>query len=252
MPEIRVERFPDQPHVAVVVLNRPERRNALTGPLAVELAAALRDLARDDETSVVVLRGEGGAFCSGLDLKEFARDPQPDWVAQFPALWREVHESLFDLPCIVIGVLERAAVNGGASLALACDFLIAGETAFLQVGEVQQGMAAPMNMAWLRLRHSEALAARVALIGDRLPGPTLATLGIATEVVADDAVVDASMALAVRVAEHAPAGVRRVKQSLRATGLATTGEAWFDRVTASDPLRGISSGASAPRAAENR
>lgn len=252
MSVVRAERSVDQPRIVDVILNRPERRNALTGPLAVELANALRSAADNADISVVILRGEGGAFCSGLDLKEFAKDPQPEWVAQFPALWRDVHEALFDLPCIVIGALERAAVNGGASLALACDFLIAGETAFLQVGEVQQGMAAPMNMAWLRMRHSEALAARVALVGDRLPGPKLAELGIAHEVVADDVVLDTAMGLAARLAEHDPAGVRRIKQSLRTTGLATSAEAWFDRVVASDPLHGIASGASTPRAAENR
>jgi enoyl-CoA hydratase/carnithine racemase len=247
-----VEQSVDQPRIVEVVLDRPERRNALTGPLAAELAQELRSLADNPEISVIILRGEGGAFCSGLDLKEFGQNPQPDWVAEFPTLWRDVHEALFDSPCILIGALERAAVNGGASLALACDFLIAGETAFLQVGEVQQGMAAPMNMAWLRTRHSEALAARVALIGDRLAGPQLAALGLAHEVVADDAVLDAAMGLAVRLAEHDPAGVHRIKRSLRTTGPAISTTAWFDRVVASDPMHGLGSGVSTPRAAENR
>ncbi len=232
-----------------LVLNRPERRNALTGPLATELTAALRQVASDEAVSVVILRGEGGAFCSGLDLKEFGQDPQPGWVADFPRLWREVHETLFDLPCIVVGALERAAVNGGASLALACDFLIAGEQAFLQVGEVQQGMAAPMNMAWLRLRHSEALAARVALIGDRLQGAALRDLGLAHEVVPDADVLEAARSLAGRLAEHDPTGVRRIKTSLRNSGLATDGPTWFQRVLVSDPLNGQRM---KPRAAENR
>lgn len=234
--------------VMELVLNRPERRNALTGPLASELAAGLRHVAHDASVSVVIVRGEGGAFCSGLDLKEFSRDPQPTWVADFPRLWREVHEVLFDLPCIVIGALERAAVNGGASLALACDFLVAGEEAFLQVGEIQQGMAAPMNMAWLRLRHSEALAARVALIGDRLQGSTLLRLGLAHEVVPDPDVVQAARSLASRLAGHDPSGVRRIKTSLRNSGLATDGPTWFDRILAADPLTGQRV---APRAAED-
>ncbi len=235
--------------VVEVILNRPQRRNALTGPLAVELAGALRDVATNEAVSVIVIRGEGGAFCSGLDLKEFSQDPQPAWVADFPHMWREVHEALFDLPCIVVGALERAAVNGGASLALACDFLVSGEEAFLQVGEIQQGMAAPMNMAWLRLRHSEALAARLVLIGDRLQGPALQSLGLVHEVVPDADVVEASRALADRLASHDPAGVRRIKISLRNSGLATDAATWFDRVVASDPLNGQRL---APRAAENR
>lgn len=235
--------------VVEIVLNRPRRRNALTGPLAVELAAAVRQVAADDAVSVVILRGEGGAFCSGLDLKEFGQDPQPDWVAEFPGLWRQVHEALFDLPCIVIGALERAAVNGGASLALACDFLVSGEEAFLQVGEIQQGMAAPMNMAWLRLRHSEALAARLTLIGDRLQGPALQSLGLAHEVVPDAEVLEATRSLAGRMAEHDTVGVRRIKASLRNSGLATDATSWFDQVLAADPLNGQRL---APKAAENR
>ena len=235
--------------VVEVILNRPQRRNALTGPLAEQLARALRQIAADEAVSVVIIRGEGGAFCSGLDLKEFSQDPQPGWVADFPQTWRAVHEALFDLPCIVIGALERAAVNGGASLALACDFLVSGEEAFLQVGEIQQGMAAPMNMAWLRLRHSEALAARLVLIGDRLQGHTLQELGLVHEVVPDRDVVEATRALADRLVGHDPTGVRRIKTSLRNSGVATDAATWFDRVVASDPLNGQRL---APRAAENR
>lgn len=235
-PPVLVER--NEPGVAELILNRPQRRNALTGPLAAELGEALATISADASVSVVIVRGQGGAFCSGLDLKEFGLDPQPEWVADFPALWRNVHLALFDLPCIVVGALERAAVNGGAALALACDFLVVGENAFLQVGEIQQGMAAPMNMAWLRLRHTEALAARVALIGDRLDGEHLAALGLAHDVVPDAEVVTAARALASRLSSHDPGGVRRIKASLRNTGLATDGPAWFDRVQAADPLHG--------------
>lgn len=238
----------DAANVVEVVLNRPERRNALTGPLAEELAEGLQSIAADPAVSVVILRGAGGAFCSGLDLKEFAREPAPDWIADFPRLWREVHEALYDLPCIVVGALERAAVNGGASLALACDFLIAGDNAFLQVGEIQQGMAAPMNMAWLRLRHSEALAARVALLGDRINGPELVVLGLATASVADDRVLADARQLATRLAAHDAAGVRRIKHSLRATGFATSAAGWFDHVLAAGSL----GGSITPRAAEHR
>lgn len=233
---VLVERSADR--VAHVVLNRPERRNALTGPLADQLGDALEALNKDDEVTVIVIRGAGNAFCSGLDLKEFAQDPQPDWVPLFGEKWRRVHRALFDSDRIVIGALERAAVNGGAALALACDFLVAGNNAFLQVGEIQQGMAAPMNMAWLRLRYSEALAARMALLGDRVQGPELVRLGIAHESVADDAVLDAVDSLAERLAAHDPGGVRRIKTSLRRIVVTDTADEWFARALAADPLQG--------------
>ncbi len=224
-----------QPRVAHVVLNRPERRNALTGPLADELGDALEAMQGDHDVSVLVIRGAGHAFCSGLDLKEFGRDPQPPWVPEFSAKWQRVHRALFDSNQIVVGALERAAVNGGAALALACDFLVAGDDAFLQVGEIQQGMAAPMNMAWLRLRFNESLAARIALLGDRIHGPELVRLGVAYASVPDDQVLDATAELAARLAAHDPVGVRRIKTSLRRTVVTETAAEWFARAVAADP-----------------
>jgi len=227
--------------VAHVILNRPERRNALTGPLADELLEALTTASEDDDVSIIVVRGAGGAFCSGLDLKEFSADPRPEWVAGFGQKWRAVHETIFNCPKIVVGALERAAVNGGAALALAMDFLVAGDNAFLQVGEIQQGMAAPMNTAWLLLRHSEAVAARAALIGDRLNGPKLVELGIALMSVADEHVVAETEALANRLAEHDRGGIYRIKTSLRGGGPSGgDATAWFDRAVAVDPLAGKS------------
>ncbi len=226
------------PRVARVRLNRPERRNALTGPLAVELAETIEAVNDDDAISVVAIGGAGGAFCSGLDLKAFNEDPQPDWVADFGDLWRRVHRALFDSDRIVVGALERAAVNGGAALALACDFLVAGDESFLQVGEIQQGMAAPMNTAWLRLRHSEALAARVALLGDRIGGPELVRLGLANASVPDAEVWPAALELAERLAAHDPTGAARIKTSLRRTVVDDTAEEWFRRALDADPLAG--------------
>ena len=231
-----IERPADR--VAHLVLNRPERRNALIGPLADQLADGLDELNADESVSVIVIRGAGGAFCSGLDLKEFNLDPQPDWVPKFGEKWRRVHRTIFESDRIIIGGLERAAVNGGAALALACDFLIAGNSSFLQVGEIQQGMAAPMNMAWLRLRFSEALSARVSLLGDRIDGPELERLGIAHESVEDDQVVATCDALATRLAAHDPMGARRIKASLRRTGVDETADEWFAKALAADPLAG--------------
>lgn len=221
--------------IAHVVLNRPERRNALTGPLADQLGEALEQLNQDDAITVIVIRGAGNAFCSGLDLKEFAKDPQPDWVPNFRSKWLRVHRALFESDRIVIGALEMAAVNGGAALALACDFLVAGKHAFLQVGEVQQGMAAPMNMAWLRLRFDEALAGRLALLGDRVAGDELVRLGIAHSVVPDAEVLGAVAELAERLAQHDPSGVRRIKASLRRTIVTESADEWFSRAIAADP-----------------
>ena len=162
---------------AEVILDRPERKNAIVGPLGVELAEALEAANAAQDIDAVLLRGRGGAFCSGLDLDEFNADPPPDWMAQWPSTWRRAHRALFECNKPIVGALERYAINGGAALMLGCDFVIVGEQSFLQVGEVQLGMAAPYNLAWLALRHGEAVSAKLAMIGDRVYGADLVAGG---------------------------------------------------------------------------
>ena len=218
---------------AELVLDRPERRNAITGPLGEDLAAALGALAGDDGVRLVLLRGAGGAFCSGLDLGAFNADPAPDWLSRFSGIWRAAHRALFDFPKPIVGALERYAINGGAALAIACDLLITGEEAFLQVGEVALGMAAPYNLAWLTLRHGEALAARTALIGDRIAGPELERLGLVQRCVADDRVLIEARELCATLADYPPAGLARIKTGLRRHA-AVDADAWFERFTNAD------------------
>lgn len=143
--------------VAEVVLNRPHRRNALdTGAIA-ELTELLRALAERDDVAAVLLRGAAGFFCSGLDIKEIdvAEPPLAAWIA--------LHEALAALPVPVIAALAGGAINAGAALALASDLLVAGDTAYLQINEAAMGLAAPVNAAWLTLRHPPAVAAQLLL-----------------------------------------------------------------------------------------
>ena len=222
---------------AEVVLNRPERRNAISGPLGEGLAEALRAANADDSVQAVLLRGADGAFCSGLDLKAFNAEPPPEWLPRFNAIWRGAHKALFECGKPIVAALERYAINGGAALALAADLLVVGENAFLQVGEVKMGMAAPYNMAWLRLRHSENVAARLTITGRRFPGTELATLGIAYESVADEAVVERARQLVTELAGYPPGGLARIKAAMR-TYNTTDADAWFDRAAAlSGPRR---------------
>ena len=215
---------------AEVILNRPQRKNAITGPLGTALAQSLQEVNALDEVRVVVLRGADGAFCSGLDLKEFNADEPPDWLQDFQPIWRSAHRSMFECSKPIIGALERFAINGGAALALACDLLVVGEGAFLQVGEVQMGMAAPYNLAWLGLRHAETTISQVALVGDRIYGPELLRLGVAQEVTGDDEVVGSAHALAQKLADYPEGGLERIKAGVRAR-LEYGADAWFDRYT---------------------
>jgi enoyl-CoA hydratase/carnithine racemase len=225
---------------AEIALNRPERRNAIDGTLAEALGDALAAVSDDATLRAVLLRGAGGAFCSGLDLKAFGASPRPDWVDGFPARWREVHVALASLPCVLVVALERFAINGGAALAIAADLSVAGESAYLQVAEVRLGMAAPNNLAWLRLRHPESVAARLALTGDRVGAAELLRLGVVQEVVADDAVLARCRERCAEIAAWPAAGVATIKSSMRAASLGTSARDWFASFAATGappPLR---------------
>ena len=106
-------------------------------------------------------------------------------------------------------------------------------------------MYAPRNVAWLLLRHSEAVAARLCLLGDRVAGPELLRLGIANEVVADDQVVARACELAAKVATYPADGVFKIKSSLRSASALRAPREWFEAVAAADPL--AKSGAGTPR-----
>lgn len=212
---------------AEIVFNRPHRKNAIQGPLAQAFLQALNDAEADDSLRALVLRGAGGTFCSGLDLQEFNADPKPGWVADFSTLWRQAHVALASTRKIVLVALERYAINGGAALAIAGDVVIAGASAQLQVGEVRLGMAAPNNLAWILLRHSEAVAARLALMGDRVGANELLRLGVVTEVVADDQVVTRCTALAQEMGQWPMKGVTAIKPAIRSASLGMSVDAWF-------------------------
>jgi enoyl-CoA hydratase/carnithine racemase len=210
-----------------LVLARPERRNALIGPMATQLRAGLAELMAGG-CRAIVLRGDGGAFCSGLDVDAFAA--APDWRESWAGEWAGFHRDLYSCPAVIVGALERFAINAGSSLALACDLLVAGEGAYLLVGEAAVGMHAPMNIAWLRLRASEAVAAQLLLGAARTPASELMRLGLAYKVVADDAVAAEAQALAARLAGYPGQGLASIKAALRRPS--GDGEAVFEAVHA--------------------
>jgi len=219
---------------AELILNRPETRNAINGPFGMLLAEHARAINDDPSINAVLLRGAGGAFCSGLDLKAFNAEPPPSWHADFQLLWRSAHKALFQMKAALVVAVEKYAINGGAALALAGDFMVIGDEAFLHVGEVQQGMAAPYNLAWLRFRHSEALTAHVALLGERITGAEAVALGLATRSVANDSVLDVAQELTQKLASYpqgAPAHVKAVSRAYSEQDA----DSWFDRAFALGP-----------------
>jgi enoyl-CoA hydratase/carnithine racemase len=250
---------PDQPEVLVsvddgvasIILNRPARKNAITGPMMDRLAEAFREAAVRDDVGAVLFHGADGGFCSGLDLGEYNADPPPDWLPTSLDSLVAAHRAIYACPVPVVGALERFAINGGAAFALACDLLVAGQTAFLQVGEIRQGLAAPMNLAWLLARRPASVAEQLTLTGRRFTGPDLHRLGVALDVVADDGVLDAARVLATEIASYPRVGARMIKATTRALyegGGPAGDDDWFDLARSGNPLP--AAGSLRPRRAE--
>jgi enoyl-CoA hydratase/carnithine racemase len=200
---------------AEIVINRPERRNSLIPPLAGEITEAINTLQDEDDISCIILRGEGGYFCSGIDLKALQQDPPPEWADKDVGDVRSMHIALFTCSKPIIGAFEKFGINAGAALAFACDILIAGETAFLQIGEIQQGASIPMNAAWMKIKSTEMVLSRLALYGDRVPGPEMVNLGVATECVADEDVVNRCREIAARIAGFPGGASANIIESIR-------------------------------------
>lgn len=205
-----------------IILNRSDRKNAITQQLAVELRDAFLNVPTD--VGCILLSGSGGAFCSGIDLKVAGADLKNEPLTA----WVEVHAAIYQCRVPIVVALERYAINAGAALALAANVVVAGETSFLQVGEIAMGVAAPMCQAWLHLKHSPAVADRVVLVGDRIVGASLTELGLVSEIVADSDVAQRARDVADHIASHPQRGrdgISRTWDSLR--GRIDNPDEWF-------------------------
>ncbi|PRZ43970.1 enoyl-CoA hydratase/carnithine racemase [Antricoccus suffuscus] len=199
---------------ADIAINRPERKNALVPATAEALHDAFADAESDPEVRCVVLHGAGGAFCSGIDLKDSGVG------AEMGAAIGKVHDLLASMRTPTIAAVERYAINAGSGLALGCDLLVIGETSFLQISEASMGVLAPANVAWLTQKFSTATALRLTLSGERYPGAALPSLGVPAKVVADADVLTTAQEMADRVAGYPNDGAANMKASVVSTAAA--------------------------------
>lgn len=200
---------------ARIVLNRPQRRNALIAPMLDDLATAVDELSADESVAAIVLCGAQGAFCAGVDLTELQKQPPHPWAGSMQSSARRAHIALYRAACPIVVALERFGINAGTAMALSGDLIVAGADAFLQIGEIQQGAGIPMNAAWMRIKFGESVLARMAYMGDRVAAAELRQLGIVHEVVDSNAVRARADAIAQRIAGFPAGSSRRIKSAVR-------------------------------------
>src|SRR5438045_2954358 len=144
MPVVLVEK--QSPQITVVTLNRPERRNSLTIELLSELISAIKVASDQPNERVLILRGAGAAFCTGLDLKEAADQSKAHATAEMVA---KTLIAIAQTRLVTIAAVHGAAVAGGAGIMSACDFVVAAQGTKIGYPEVRRGLGAGLVMTFL-------------------------------------------------------------------------------------------------------
>jgi 2-(1,2-epoxy-1,2-dihydrophenyl)acetyl-CoA isomerase len=169
---------------AKIVLNRPERMNAWSSATSRDLLDVLADLAGDDAVRAVMLTGAGRAFCSGADLKEGARGAAADAVRldtdeTLTRWYRPIVTTIREMPKPVISAVNGPAAGAGLSLALAADLVVAKQSAYFLLAFVNIGLVPDGGGSlFVPARVGFARAAEMALLGEPVPAPRAADIGL--------------------------------------------------------------------------
>lgn len=195
--------------VAVVTLDDPERRNALTRATVDGIVAAFDRFEAGDEVGAVVVTGAPPAFCAGADLGDLGGSRREGLLAIYEGFLRVARS-----PLATVAAVNGAAVGAGMNLALACDLRLAGPRARFDTRFLELGLHPGGGHTWLLRRAvGDATARALVLFGRVLDGEAAARVGLAWDVVDGDALVDEAVA----VAATAAAAPRRLVADVKAT-----------------------------------
>jgi enoyl-CoA hydratase len=216
MSEPEVVLLEQRGRVALVTMNRPEKRNALDGQTRCAFLGVMDRVRRDANTRAVVLTGAGDkAFVAGADIGEFeGRSPVDQYrIMRLPTIFEAIERS----PKPVIAAINGFCLGGGMELALACDIRIASTNAKLGQPEVNLGII-PGGGGTQRLPRIVGLghALRLILTGEMITADDALKLGLVEEVVAPDALIDRAMAIAEQIASKSPVAIAAAKEATRA------------------------------------
>ena len=214
-----VEISTPQPHTRVITLNRPERLNAMSIELVIELAAAFEACGADNDCSVVILTGAGRAFCSGLDLKDYGIIPNIDGlqVGQIAQRSMRYYSCLVPimrrLPQPVIAAVNGIAYGGGMCLSLGAELRIGSDTAeFNSTGIVNGLTSTELGASYLLPRLIGAAHSNdILLTGRVVDAEDALRIGLVSRVLPFDDLLPAAHEMAARMAEFSPYGLAMTK-----------------------------------------
>jgi enoyl-CoA hydratase/carnithine racemase len=210
--------------VALLTLNRPEARNAISPEVSQTMAGLLDDVETDPSFRAVVVTGRGEVFSAGADLKVVAQGRAND-IARGKGGFAGLVTR--DFPKPIIGAVNGPALAGGFEIVLSCDLVVASDAATFGIPEVKRGlMAAAGGLIRLPKRVPLAIALELAMTGDPIDANRALQLGLVNRVVPAGAVVDEALVLAHRIGENSPIAVRNSRQLVREAGDLTEDEGW--------------------------
>lgn len=201
--------------IAEIHFNRPQRLNAVTQQLYDELDSALTRSEADAEVRVIILTGQGRAFCVGADLKEHKEGRTAFDRRQYLLGQQMVCKRLMTMSKPVIAAVNGYALGAGAEMALACDFMMMAESAKIGLPEISIGNFLGGGVTWLLPRLVGLAKAReLVFLGERIDGQEAVRIGLANRCFADSDFLDETRAFAMQVAGKAPFSMALAKRHL--------------------------------------
>jgi enoyl-CoA hydratase/carnithine racemase len=211
--------------VAVVTLNRPEARNALSNRLTPALRRMVRLCAEDERVGALLITGAGAAFCAGGDVKSMGDQsggtaiPIEQAVADLREKQRTLTGALVGLRKPTVAALPGPAAGAGLAIALACDIRVAARSAFVTTGYLRIGLSGDYGISWLLTRVVGASRAReLMLFSDRIDAATAERIGLFNRVVDDGDLQDAAFDAARRLGRQPPRALGFMKDNLDEAG----------------------------------
>jgi methylglutaconyl-CoA hydratase len=210
--------YEPRPPAVVITLNRPDKRNALSGALIDALAAGFARARDDAAARCVILTGAGPVFCAGMDLAELSASL--DRPAESTPIWNDalrlarLYDLIYTLPKPTVAAVNGAALAGGAGLVTVCDLAVAVPEARFGYPEVRRGLVAAMVMPHL-LRHvGERLARFLLLTGETVDAAEACRTGLINQVITAAQLQEKAQAWARSLAEGGPQALARSKELL--------------------------------------
>jgi methylglutaconyl-CoA hydratase len=209
MPVLLIEK--PSARTTILTLNRPERRNSLTIELMAEIVAAIEAASTDEQQRVIIFRGAGASFCTGMDLNEVA---DPAKAHESGGMVAKTLLAISQTRLITIAAVHGAAVAGGAGIMSACDFVVAAEGTKIGYPEAKRGLVAGLVMTFLRRQVRERDIRELLFTAELIDAARAKEIGLVNRVVAPDDVQSEAEKIAASVLQGAPGALANAKRLL--------------------------------------